>query len=46
MNDVIRDSYPPIDVAPDGQRFLMNIPEPSEPLLFLQGISRLLDRPR
>ena len=41
INDLIRDSYSPFDVAPDGQRFLLNVPEPSEPLSFIQGIDAL-----
>ena len=41
VNDLIRSNYSPFDVAPDGQRFLLNVPEPSEPLTFIQGIDAL-----
>ena len=29
-------------VTPDGQRFLLNIPDQSQPLLFVQGWERLV----
>jgi eukaryotic-like serine/threonine-protein kinase len=43
IND-ITDDFSPYDVTPDGQRFLMNLPEPPEPLLFIQGFDELLKR--
>jgi serine/threonine-protein kinase len=42
VNDVIRDSYAPFDVAADGQRFLINVAEPAEPLTLIQGIGARL----
>jgi len=42
LNDIGGDLFCPYDVAPDGQRFLMNLPEPPQPLLFIQGIEELL----
>jgi eukaryotic-like serine/threonine-protein kinase len=36
--------FNPYDVAPDGQRFLVNLPETPQPLLFIQGIEELLKR--
>jgi hypothetical protein len=35
----------PYDVSPDGQRFLLNVPEPPAPLLFMQGVDRLIGKP-
>jgi eukaryotic-like serine/threonine-protein kinase len=43
IND-IADDFSPYDVTPDGQRFLVNSPEPPEPLLFIQGFQELLKR--
>jgi Tol biopolymer transport system component len=37
-NDVIRDSYAPYAVSPDGQRFLINAPAAPEPLTLMQKI--------
>jgi Tol biopolymer transport system component len=42
-NDIASD-FSPYDVTPDGQRFLVNVPEPPEPLLFIQGFEELLKR--
>jgi len=42
MNDIIRETFSPFDVSPDGQRFLVNAPEPSEPLTMIQGFQKLL----
>ena len=44
VNDIAITVASPYDVAPDGQRFLVNMPEPPEPLLFIQGIDKLLKR--
>jgi hypothetical protein len=44
MNDIGADNFSPYDVAPDGQRFLVNVLEPPEPLLFIQGIEELLKK--
>lgn len=46
VNDVIRDSYAPYDVAADGQRFLINVAEPPEPLTLIQGIGSRLAQQR
>jgi len=43
VNDVIRGAYAPYDVTADGQRFLVNVPEPSEPLTLIQGLTRLVE---
>jgi hypothetical protein len=32
----------PDDVAPDGQQFLLNVPAPPLPLLYINGFDRLL----
>jgi Tol biopolymer transport system component len=32
----------PYDVSPDGQRFLLNVPEAPLPLLFIRGVDRLI----
>ena len=42
--DVTRAAYPPYDVTPDGQRFLLNVPDASRPLLYIRGIKRMLER--
>jgi hypothetical protein len=44
MNDIARDLFPPLAVAPDGQRFLVNVPEPPEPLTLMQRVDRFLKR--
>ena len=46
VNDVIRDGYAPYDVTADGQRFLVNVTEPSEPLTLIQGLTRLVEARR
>jgi tRNA A-37 threonylcarbamoyl transferase component Bud32 len=46
MNDVIRDHFAPYDVAPDGQRFLLNVADAPEPLLLIQRFERLLEEGR
>jgi serine/threonine protein kinase len=42
MNDIIRETFSPFDVSPDARRFLVNVPEPSEPLTLIQGFHGLL----
>jgi hypothetical protein len=42
MNDITRDYLAPFDVAPDGQRFLVNVPEPPLPLTLIQHVSAFL----
>jgi hypothetical protein len=37
-NDIIRESFPPYAVTPDGQRFLINAPASPEPLTLMQKI--------
>lgn len=45
LNDIATYLFSPGDVVPPhGQRFLMNIAEPPQPLLFVQGIHELLKR--
>ena len=44
MNDISLESFSPYDVTPDGQRFLVNIPETPEPLLFIQGLEKLMQK--
>jgi Tol biopolymer transport system component len=44
LNDIAIDDFSPYDVAPDGQRFLLNVPERPLPLLFVQGWEHLVDR--
>jgi dipeptidyl aminopeptidase/acylaminoacyl peptidase len=48
LNDIanaINDSAP-FAVAPDGQRFLLNVPDRPDSLFFLQGIDALMAKPR
>lgn len=42
LNDVMSDWFPPYDVAPDGQRFLLNVPDRPEPLMFLDGLDAIV----
>jgi Tol biopolymer transport system component len=44
LNDFTSDWFPPYDVTSDGQRFLLNVPDRPEPLLFLQGLDALMAR--
>ena len=44
MNDITRENYPPYAVTPDGQRFLVNVPEAPEPLTLIQGVDRLIKK--
>jgi hypothetical protein len=44
INDIAADNFSPYDVTPDGQRFLVNMLEPPEPLLYIQGIEELLQK--
>jgi Tol biopolymer transport system component len=43
MNDLSSRFASPYDVSPDGNKFLVNMPEPPEPLLFIQGLEELLE---
>jgi hypothetical protein len=31
-------------VSPDGQRFLLNVPDAPTPLLYIRGLGALIDR--
>jgi Tol biopolymer transport system component len=42
MNDITRDYLAPFDVAPNGQRFLVNVPEPPLPLTLIEHVSAFL----
>jgi Tol biopolymer transport system component len=42
LNDITRRGFPPYGVSPDGQRFLLNVPDRPTPLFFLQGLMGLL----
>ena len=42
LNDIGADWFSPYDVTSDGQRFLLNIPDRPEPLMFLQGLDALV----
>ena len=42
VNDITRGFTSPYDVTPDGQRFLLNIPEAPEPLLYISGLEQFL----
>lgn len=42
LNDITRGFTSPYDVTPDGQRFLLNIPEAPEPLLYISGLEHWL----
>jgi hypothetical protein len=44
LNDISRSTIAPYDVTPDGQRFLLNIPDRPTPLFFLQGLDRVIAR--
>ena len=44
LNDITSEWFPPYDVTSDGQRFLLNVPDRPEPLLFLQGLDALMAR--
>ncbi len=44
LNDIARSFFSPYDVAPDGQRFLLNVPDRPSPLYFLQGLEDLVRR--
>jgi Tol biopolymer transport system component len=44
INDITSDIFSPYDVRPDGQRFLVNVPEPPEPMLFIQGLEEFLKK--
>jgi eukaryotic-like serine/threonine-protein kinase len=42
LNDITRNSYPPFGISPDGQRFLLNVPDRPTPLFYLQGLRGLI----
>jgi dipeptidyl aminopeptidase/acylaminoacyl peptidase len=42
LNDITRSFFSPYDVAPDGQRFLLNVPDRPSALYFLQGLDHLV----
>ena len=44
LNDVTRTSYSPYGVTPDGQRFLLNVPDRPTPLFLLQGLEGLVGK--
>jgi hypothetical protein len=44
INDISISVSSSYDVTRDGQRFLVNVLEPPEPLLFIQGIEELLQK--
>jgi hypothetical protein len=44
LNDITRSGYAPYGVKPDGQRFLLNVPDRPTPLFFLQGLDALVSK--
>ena len=44
LNDITAQWFSPYDVSSDGQRFLLNIPDRPEPLMFLQGLDAVMAR--
>jgi len=44
LNDITRSGYTPYGVTPDGQRFLLNVPDRPTPLFFLQGLEGLVGK--
>ena len=44
MNDLASEQHSPFDVTPNGQRFLVNLPEAPEPILLIQRFEKLLQR--
>lgn len=42
LNDITRSSYAPYGVTPDGQRFLLNVPDRPTPLFFMQGLEAVV----
>jgi hypothetical protein len=44
INDIASTISCPFDVTPDGQRFLVNVPEPPEPLVFILGFEEFLKK--
>ena len=42
LNDITRSFFAPYDVAPDGERFLLNVPDRPSALYFLQGLDKLV----
>ncbi len=45
LNDVAREFFSPYDVASDGQRFLLNLPDRPAALFFLQGLDARMGGP-
>ena len=46
MNDVSRDWFPPYAIAPDGQRFLVEVPDGPEPLTLIQHVDAIASASR
>ena len=44
LNDITRAGYSPYGVTPDGQRFLLNVPDRPTPLFFMEGLEGLVKR--
>ena len=44
LNDITRASMSPYDAAPDGKRFLLNVPDRPTPLMFLQGLETIVGK--
>ena len=42
LNDITSGFVSPFDVSPDGQRFLLNVPDAPSSLLYIRGFQRLL----
>ena len=42
LNDITRGSWAPYGVTPDGQRFLLNVPDRPTPLFYLQGLREMV----
>lgn len=42
LNDIASDWFAPYDVTPDGQRFLLNVPDRPEPLMLLDGLNAIV----
>jgi dipeptidyl aminopeptidase/acylaminoacyl peptidase len=42
LNDITRSFASPFDVAPDGERFLLNVPETPSPLFYVRGLEQWL----
>jgi hypothetical protein len=42
LNDITRDLFSPYAAAPNGQRFLLNVSDRPDPLLFIQGLGAIV----